>query len=132
MSFLGSLSIQCKIRCNRPSDTGWSTGWCDQPVGHPWSISVFKLHFLLVEFWTLYLKFYAVNLCWKTVSVCSFCNLHSFTIFYTVIYSQCCKIYFLYFINWLDAGALLQLADAGGIGHMTRSVSLDYRIFFAI
>jgi len=26
MFFLGSLSIQCKIRCNRPSDTRWSTG----------------------------------------------------------------------------------------------------------
>jgi len=26
MFFLGSLSIQCKIRCSRPSDT------CDQPV----------------------------------------------------------------------------------------------------
>jgi len=25
----------------------------------------------------------------------------------------------------LNAGALLQLADAGGIGHMTRSISLD-------
>jgi len=45
MFFLGSLSIQCKIRCDRPSDTRQSTGWCHQPVGHPWSISVFKLHF---------------------------------------------------------------------------------------
>jgi len=35
MFFLGSLSIQCKIRCNRRSDTRRSTGWCDQPVGHP-------------------------------------------------------------------------------------------------
>jgi len=26
MFFLGSLSIQCKIRCNRPSDTQRSTG----------------------------------------------------------------------------------------------------------
>jgi len=25
----------------------------------------------------------------------------------------------------LNAGALLQLADAGGIGHMTRTISLD-------
>jgi len=25
----------------------------------------------------------------------------------------------------LNAGALLQLADAGGIGHMTRIISLD-------
>jgi len=45
MFFLGSLSIQCEIRCDRPSDTRQSTGWCHQPVGHPWSISVFKLHF---------------------------------------------------------------------------------------
>jgi len=49
MFFLGSLSIQCKIRNNRSSDTRQSTGWCDQPVGHPWSISVFELHFLLVR-----------------------------------------------------------------------------------
>jgi len=27
MFFLGSLSIQCKIRCNRPSDTWRSTCW---------------------------------------------------------------------------------------------------------
>jgi len=46
MLFLGSLSIQCKIRRNRPSDTRRSIGWYDQPVCHPWSISVFKLHFL--------------------------------------------------------------------------------------
>jgi len=32
MLFLGSLSIQCRIRCNRPSDTRWSTGWCNQPA----------------------------------------------------------------------------------------------------
>jgi len=32
MFFLGSLSIQCKIGCNRPSDTRLSTSWCDQPV----------------------------------------------------------------------------------------------------
>jgi len=25
--FLGSLSIQCKIRCNRPNDTRRSTCW---------------------------------------------------------------------------------------------------------
>jgi len=36
--FLGSLSILCKIMCNRPGDTRRSTSWCDQPVGHPWSI----------------------------------------------------------------------------------------------
>jgi len=45
MFLLDSLSIQCKIRCNQPSDTGRSTGWCDQPVGHPWSISVFAFPF---------------------------------------------------------------------------------------
>jgi len=28
MFFLGSMSIQCKIRCNRPSDTRQSTSWC--------------------------------------------------------------------------------------------------------
>jgi len=41
-----------------------------------------------LEFWTFYLKCYAVNLCWKTAWVSSFCKLHSFTIFHTVIYSQ--------------------------------------------
>jgi len=41
MFYLGSLSIQCRIRCNQSSDTLWWTGWCDQPVGQPWSISVF-------------------------------------------------------------------------------------------
>jgi len=51
--------------------------------------------------------------------------LHSFTIIYTVIYSQGYKIYFLYFINWLNAGALLQLADAGGIGHIKTTISLN-------
>jgi len=25
---------------NRPSDTRRSTGWCDQPIGHPWSVLV--------------------------------------------------------------------------------------------
>jgi len=34
MFFLGSLSIQCKIRCNKTSDTRQSTGWCDRPVSH--------------------------------------------------------------------------------------------------
>jgi len=30
MFFLGSLSIQCKIRCDPPSDSRRSTGgWCD-------------------------------------------------------------------------------------------------------
>jgi len=41
MLFLGILLIQCKIRRGRPSDTEG-----DWPVGQPWSISVFKLHFL--------------------------------------------------------------------------------------
>jgi len=63
MFFLRSLSIQCKIRCDRPSDTRRSTGWCNQPIGHPCSISVFRLHFFWLEFWTFCLKFYAVNLC---------------------------------------------------------------------
>jgi len=27
MFFLGILSIQCKIRRDRPSDTRWSMGW---------------------------------------------------------------------------------------------------------
>jgi len=36
-----------------------------------------------------------------------FCTLHTFTIFYAVIYSQSYKIYFFYFENWLNAGALL-------------------------
>jgi len=45
MFFLGSLSIPCKIRCTQPSDTRRSTGWCDQPVGQPWSIAVFKAAF---------------------------------------------------------------------------------------
>jgi len=47
-----------------------------------------------------------------------------------VIYSQCYKIFVLYFINCMNAGALLQCADAGGIAHMTRNISLDLRIFF--
>jgi len=58
------LSIQCKIRRNRPSDTWWSIGRCDWPSGHP-CLGLFqhlKLHFLW-EFWTFYLKFYTVNLC---------------------------------------------------------------------
>ena len=42
-----------------------------------------------------------------------------------MIYSQCYKIYFLYFVNCLNAGAFLQLADAGGIGHATRTISFD-------
>jgi len=49
MFFLGSLSIQCKIRRNRPRDIRRSIGWCDRTIGYPWSIAVFKLHFLLVR-----------------------------------------------------------------------------------
>jgi len=45
MFILGILSIQCKIRRDRPSDIGRSIGRCDQPIGHPWSISVFKATF---------------------------------------------------------------------------------------
>jgi len=46
MFFLGILSIQCKIRRDRPSDSRRSTGRCDRPVGHPGLFqSVFKLHF---------------------------------------------------------------------------------------
>jgi len=45
MFFLGILSIQCKIRRDRPSDTRRSIGRCDRPIGHPWSISAFKATF---------------------------------------------------------------------------------------
>ena len=58
-----SLSIQCKIRCDRPSDTQRSIGRCDGPIGHPWSIiSAFKATFFWLEFWTFYLNFYTVHL----------------------------------------------------------------------
>jgi len=43
--FLGILSIQYKLRCDRPNDTQRSTGRLNRPVGHPWSISMFKLLF---------------------------------------------------------------------------------------
>jgi len=44
--FLGVLSIQCKMRRNRPSDTRWSTSRCsrpNRPVGYslPVKISTF-------------------------------------------------------------------------------------------
>jgi len=42
MFFLVILSIPCKIRFDRPSDTRRSIGRCDRPIGHPWSISAFK------------------------------------------------------------------------------------------
>jgi len=45
MLFLGILSIQCKIRSDRSTDTRRSTSRYDRPVGHPWSISMFELHF---------------------------------------------------------------------------------------
>jgi len=32
MFFLDIFSTKCKIRCNRPSDTWWSIGRCDQPI----------------------------------------------------------------------------------------------------
>jgi len=35
MFFLGILSIQCKIRRDRPSDTRWSIGRCDRPLATP-------------------------------------------------------------------------------------------------
>jgi len=84
----------------------WAINWLMQSTCWPPLVYFSVCISFWLEFWTFYLKFYAVNLCWKTVWVCSFCKLHSFTIFYTVIYSQCYKIYFLYFINWLNAGAL--------------------------
>jgi len=45
MFFLGILSIRCKIRRDRPSDIRRSIGRCDQPIGHPLSISVFEASF---------------------------------------------------------------------------------------
>ena len=36
MFFLGILSIQCKIKRDRPSNTRRSTGGCAQPVDQPW------------------------------------------------------------------------------------------------
>jgi len=60
--FLGILSIQCKIRRDRPSDTWRSISRCDRPIDHPWSISAFKTTCFLSEFWTFSLKFYTVNL----------------------------------------------------------------------
>jgi len=35
MFFLGILCIQCKIRCDRPSDTRRSTCQCNLPICHP-------------------------------------------------------------------------------------------------
>jgi len=45
MFFLSILSIQCKIRRDWPSDTWWSIGRRDRPIGHPWSISAFEATF---------------------------------------------------------------------------------------
>jgi len=36
-----------------------NSGWCDQPVGNPWSISVFKLHL----FWLILLNILPQVLC---------------------------------------------------------------------
>jgi len=41
MLFLSSLPIQCKIRCNRPSDTWRSTSWCNRPVD-PLGVGLFQ------------------------------------------------------------------------------------------
>jgi len=64
MFFFGILSIQCKFRCNRPSDTRrsfnrlmLSTFW--PPLVY---FSVSCISFWL-EFWAFYLKFYTANLC---------------------------------------------------------------------
>jgi len=43
--FLGILSIQCKMRHDRPSDTRRSIGWCNRPVGPPGLFQRLKLHF---------------------------------------------------------------------------------------
>jgi len=43
------VSIQCKIRCDWPSDTRRSIGQCDRPIGHHRSISTFKATFCLVR-----------------------------------------------------------------------------------
>jgi len=37
--------MQNQAQLNQPSGTRRSTGCCNQPVGHPWSISVFKIPF---------------------------------------------------------------------------------------
>jgi len=95
---LGILSMQCIIRRDRPSETRQSICWL------PLDISVFQLHFFWLEFWTFFLilRFYAVILCLKTVRVCSFCKLHSFTIFSTVIYFQCYKMFcFILPTDWM-------------------------------
>jgi len=44
MFFLGSLSTQCETGAIAQTTLG------DQPVGQPWSISVFILHFFWLEF----------------------------------------------------------------------------------
>jgi len=39
---LGILEIQCKIRCDRPSDLGDRPVDCDRLVGHSWcTLSLF-------------------------------------------------------------------------------------------
>jgi len=114
MLFLGTFFIVNPMQ-NQVRSIKWHSAInrsMRSPIGHPWwSISAFKAAFCWLEFWTFYLKFYTVSLCWKTVWVGSFCKLHTFIIFHTVIFSQSYKISFIYFTNWLNAGALLQLAE---------------------
>jgi len=77
-------SMQNQVQSTKwHKSTKWPS-WCDQPVGHPWSISVFKLHFFWLEFWTFYLKLYAVNLAKRQFE---------FVVFVSCIVS-------LYFILW--------------------------------
>jgi len=111
--FSGILSIQCKIRR-------------DRPIGHHWSISVFKLYLFWLEFWTFSLKFYTDNLCYKTVCVCSFCKQHSFTIF--MPWSTLSVTNFIFPIlpiDWMLELFCHYLNQIGWIGHMTRTISFD-------
>jgi len=56
-------SMQNQVQSNQPSGTRRPTGWSDQPVVHPWSILVFKLHFLLVRILNSQPQVFVVNLC---------------------------------------------------------------------
>jgi len=88
-----------------------------QPVGHPWSISVFKLHFLLVRILNvlpqvLYSQPLLKDSYW----------------FYSLLYCDLLAVLqniFSVFHELIECFDLLQLADASGIGHMTRTISLD-------
>ena len=96
---LGILSIQCKIRRDRTIVNWLSTGQCDRPVGHPWSISAFTIHFFWLEFWTFYLKFYTVNE--KTVWICSVCKLR---LLYFILQSTLRvtkSVFFILPIDWM-------------------------------